>query len=148
MLVYHIWIIAGIACLILEVFTPGFFIASVGIGAFCAAVASRFDLNFTWQIISLTAGTLLTFLTVRPLLYAGKKNKENARTAVHALIGREALVLDDIINHENRGRVKIGGEEWKARSASGAPVEKNTVVTVEKIEGVTAFVTPINPEDK
>jgi membrane protein implicated in regulation of membrane protease activity len=138
---WHIWIIVGVAFLILEVFTPGFFVASLGVGAFLASVASYFDLSPTWQIVAMTVGTLLTFLFVRPLILATHKRKADPReTGTNALIGRDALVLETIVNSTNRGRVKIGGEEWKARSSTGEDIAEDVTVKVDKIEGATAFV--------
>lgn len=43
--IYQIWIIAGIICLILEIFIPGFFVAAIGIGAFFASPPSAASKN-------------------------------------------------------------------------------------------------------
>ena len=138
----HIWIIVGLAFLICEVFTPGFFIASIGIGAFFAALASFLGAGFTVQIAALTLGTALVFVFIRPLVCAVHSNNvTGGKTGTEALIGRSARVISPIRNAENTGRVKIGGEDWKALAADGSDIPEGATVIVERIEGVTVFVT-------
>lgn len=143
MQVWHIWIIVGFVMLILEVFTPGFFLASIGIGAFMASFASYFKSSLTIQITALAAGTLITFIFARrffALLH--NISGDDRRTGVEALIGRDAVVVEPITGSHGCGRVKIGGEEWKACALQTDNIPEGATVTVEKIEGVTVFVKP------
>ena len=41
------------------------------------------------------------------------------------------------------GQVKLNGMEWTARSTSGEPIPAGTIVKVDRIEGVKAFVSPV-----
>lgn len=139
--IWHIWIIIGIAFLVWEVFTPGFFVASIGVGAFFAAITSYFGGGATYQVISIIIGALITFLFIRPLFLWYQKSKgDNRETGTYALIGQTALVLESIKSNTNEGRVKVKGEEWKACSSCGDNIEEGDLVVVEKIEGATAFV--------
>ena len=38
--------------------------------------------------------------------------------------------------------------EWTARSTNGNPIPQGTLVKVDKIEGVKAFVTPVEMKEK
>jgi membrane protein implicated in regulation of membrane protease activity len=61
------------------------------------------------------------------------------RTGTAALAGTKAVVLQRV--DANGGRVRIGGEEWSARSYMEDGVfEPGTRVEVVKIEGATALV--------
>jgi membrane protein implicated in regulation of membrane protease activity len=63
------------------------------------------------------------------------------RTGTSALVGRSALVLEEVTSHD--GRVRIGGEVWSARSydeSRDMPV--GSTVDVFQIEGATALVHP------
>jgi membrane-bound ClpP family serine protease len=40
------------------------------------------------------------------------------------------------------GSVFAGGEEWRARSADGEPLERGTPVRIVKVEGLTLTVEP------
>ena len=63
-------------------------------------------------------------------------------TNVDSVIGTRGYVLSDVDNKNASGRVKLGGMEWTARSTSGAVIPKGTLVQVDKVEGVKAFVSP------
>ena len=63
-------------------------------------------------------------------------------TNVDSVIGTRGYVLSDVDNENASGRVKLGGMEWTARSTSGTVIPKGTLVQVDKVEGVKAFVSP------
>ena len=67
-------------------------------------------------------------------------NPAVVRTNVDALLDSTGYVTADIDNIEARGQVKLGTMEWSARSTSGAPIPKGTLVKVDRIEGVKAYV--------
>jgi membrane protein implicated in regulation of membrane protease activity len=63
------------------------------------------------------------------------------RTGGAALIGKRAVVLERIANHEGVGRVRIESEVWTARSLDDELViEPGTTVEVIDIKGATALV--------
>ncbi len=63
------------------------------------------------------------------------------RTGTAALVGRHAIVLDEVTGHS--GRVRIGGEEWSARSYDETlTIPAGSKVDVMQIEGATALVYP------
>ena len=65
------------------------------------------------------------------------------KTNVDSIIGMECYVTADIDNVAATGTVKLGAMEWTARSFGGEKISTGTLVKVEKIEGVKAFVTPV-----
>ena len=65
------------------------------------------------------------------------------KTNVDSLIGTTGVVTVTIDNVMATGTAKIGAMEWTARSTSGEVIEAGTLVTVDKVEGVKAFVTPV-----
>ena len=63
------------------------------------------------------------------------------RTGTAALVGRPAYVLEEVTGRS--GRVRIGGEEWSARSYDETQViPAGATVDVMHIEGATALVYP------
>ena len=70
-------------------------------------------------------------------------NPKLSKTNVDAVIGSEGKVTSDIDNITATGQVKLGAMEWSARSSSGIPIPKGTLVKVDRIEGVKVFVTPV-----
>lgn len=67
-------------------------------------------------------------------------NPKVEKTNVEALVGTRGYVTSDIDNLTAVGQVKLGAMEWTARSTSGHPIPKGTLVKVDRIEGVRAFV--------
>ena len=66
------------------------------------------------------------------------------KTNVDAIVGSTGYVTADIDNGSATGQVKLGAMEWTARSTSGDPISAGTLVKVDRIEGVKAFVSIVN----
>ena len=110
-------------------------------GALVAMVAAMLNAQLWLQILLFMAVSIGLLLSLRPLL---KKyiTPKKVRTNIDSVIGSQGIVTETIDNIAATGRVKLGGMEWSARSASGEVIEPGAVIMVEKIEGVKVFVTP------
>ena len=136
---YVIWFILGVSLSVIEIFTAGFFIIWFGIAAFVTAFATYFYHNLIFELAIFTLASI-TLLTLTKPLY-GKMN-EGPKTAsnVEALIGKTGIITTDIDNTQGVGLVKVEGETWSARSLHGDPIQVNTRVRVEKVEGAKLIV--------
>lgn len=65
------------------------------------------------------------------------------KTNLDAIIGMEGIVTVSIDNVSAAGQVKLGPMEWTARSTSGNRIQEGTLVRVDRIEGVKAFVSVV-----
>ena len=128
-----IWLSAGIILAILEVFTPGFFIVGIGVSMAITALFSAMGLPFWVQLLVCGVMILIFFLLVRPLVMK-IPHSDSKKTGTAALMGEEGIVVETITRIEG-GRVKVGGEVWKAKSDE--PIEKDLLVVVTGVEGVT-----------
>ena len=93
------------------------------------------------QVLLFFAVSIVLLAALRPLVkkhFTPKLEKTN----VDAVVGTTGTVISPIDNIQATGRVKLGGMEWTARSTSGEPIGEGTIVKVDRIEGVKAFVTP------
>lgn len=70
-------------------------------------------------------------------------NPRLSKTNVDAVIGAQGIVTAEINNITAAGQVKLGAMEWTARSTSGEAIAQGTLVKVDRIEGVKAFVSPV-----
>ena len=61
-------------------------------------------------------------------------------TNIDAVVGSAGYVTIAIDNLKAEGQVKLAGMEWTARSTSGKVIPAGTLVKVDRIEGVKAFV--------
>ena len=92
----------------------------------------------TLLFLAVSAGLLLA---LRPLVKKYLSPKLTA-TNVDSVVGSTGLVTAAIDNVSAVGQVKLGAMEWTARSTSGQPIPVGTLVKVDRIEGVKAFVSP------
>ena len=60
---------------------------------------------------------------------------------VDAIIGKTGVVTVPIINAKNQGRVKVGGEEWKARALMPDKFfDKDDIVVILRRDELTLYV--------
>ena len=58
-------------------------------------------------------------------------------------IGKACVVLEEINDVQNTGRVRMGKEEWRAESNSGNDITAGTKVVVVSISGTRLIVEPV-----
>ncbi len=133
------WIVIGVVFLILEMITPAFFYMWFGIGAFIAAISALW-LDFYWQLsIFLLSSAALLALT-RPLARKIQKSESPRKIHLEEIIGKEALVIQEIDNEAGRGLVKVDGDVWRAISEDGEKIEKGEKVVILRVEGAHVVV--------
>lgn len=136
-----LWLVAAGVFGIGEMLTTGFFLAPFALGAALAAVTAAVGAGgiASWVVFVLVS--ILSLAVIRPIAKSHIKMPPQIRTGSAALIGKQAIVLERIVNDEGVGCVKIGGEVWTARSLDDDEViEKGTRVQVIDIRGATALV--------
>ncbi len=136
-----LWGIIAVICFMLEMFFPSFWIAILGIGAIAASLASFLGAGTIFQIAALSLTSIVCGLFLRPLAMKYIYRKENdIPTNTAALIGKKVQVLKEISVSGN-GRVKIGGETWKAiPDVEGSVFKEGDIVTVKKVDGAKVIV--------
>ncbi len=139
--VWHIWVIIALVFVIVEMFTTGFAVMCISFGCLFGAAASALDWDIKYQLLAFAVGTVLAFMTVRPLVYKFfyKKGQE-VKTNVDALIGRRAIVTERIEGELNAGRVKVDGDDWKAISLDAEPIEVGEAVEITAINSIIVTV--------
>jgi len=136
-----LWVIAAGVFGIGEMLTNGFFLAPFALGAGLAAITDLAGAGELASWIVFVAVSLLTLMLVRPIARAHMHTPPQIRTGAAALIGKQAIVLERIANHEGVGCVKIEGEVWTARALDDDEViEQGKRVQVIEIKGATALV--------
>ena len=136
-----IWLILMIVFLMVESQTVTMVSLWFGAGALAALIAALCGAELWLQIVLFFAVSIVLLAALRPLAqkyFTPKITKTN----VDSVIGMQGLVTADINNVTAQGQVKLGAMEWTARSTSGEPIKAGTLVKVDKVEGVKAFVTP------
>lgn len=147
---YHYWIIAALICFIIEIFTAGFAIICFSIGALCGALAVWLGLGIVWQIVFFAVGTFISFVFIRPfvLKFIQKKSPEELKTNADALVGKVAVVVEEIDNGASKGRVAIDGDTWKAVSENGETISADKKVKVVRRESLVLYVEALAKDEE
>ncbi len=134
-----VWIVIGVICAIIEIFTPGFLFLSIGVGAIITGILSKIITNVPLQILIFAIITFLLFISTRR--WSKRLFSKTEETNIYALKGKKGFVVKEI-PAEGRGYVKVGGEEWSAISEEGKKIEQNKNIIVSKVEGNKLIVLP------
>lgn len=133
MAIWMIWLIAGILCIIIEIFTPGFLFLSFGLAAIITGLFSLLIDNIIIQFIIFSITTFLIFFNLRK--FSNKLVSQDYQdTNVNALKGKKGFVIKEITKTA-KGLVRIEGEEWSAISKHGEGIEIGKQVIVKDIDG-------------
>lgn len=136
-----VWLALMIFFLIIEAMTVMMVSTWFAVGALVALLLSLLHLEVWLQVVMFFLVATVLLACLRPMVQRHFTPKLS-RTNVDALIGTQGYVTADIDNICAAGQVKLGGMEWTARSADGLPIPAGTLIRVEYIEGVKAYVLP------
>lgn len=138
-----IWFGIMLAFLVVEASCPIHLVSIwFSVGALVAMIAAALHAAVWLQIVLFVAVSGVLLAALWPFTRRFLKPKL-AKTNVDAVVGQRGHVTETIDNIDAAGQVKLGGMYWTARSVSGQPIAKGTLVQVERIEGVKAFVRPV-----
>jgi len=107
---WTIWLIAAATLLLLEVFTPGFLLACLAVGAAGASAGAAFGWSIEIQLVLFSIFSGLSLWLLRPMLRTWFA-ATGAKTNHDALIGAVGRVESDV-TAGHRGYVKIDGDSW------------------------------------
>jgi len=138
----YLWLIVAVVLAVVEGATLNLTTIWFAVGALAAWLVTFLNFSWTLQIIIfvLVSGILLIF--TKPLVKKYLKVGE-VKTNAEEVIGKEAIVIENINNINAKGKVKVKGQIWTARSYNSDVIEKDTIVRVLRIEGVKLIVQKI-----
>jgi membrane protein implicated in regulation of membrane protease activity len=141
MMSWIVWLIIAAVLGVAELLTTTLAFGLIAVAAIVAAVVGAFHLGVPLQLVAfiVAAGAGLGF--VRPVAIKHVRQPPPLRTGTAALVGRSAVVTEEVTEHA--GRVRIDGEEWSSRPYDDSLViPVGTKVDVLQIKGATALVHP------
>ena len=142
-----IWLGIMVVFLFMEANTVSLVSIWFAAGSLAALIASLFGAPGWLQITLFLVTSAAALACLRPLVRKYIKPKI-VPTNTDALLNSQGYVTEEIDNLAAHGQVKLGAMEWTARSTNGNPIPQGTLVKVDKIEGVKAFVTPVEMKEK
>jgi membrane protein implicated in regulation of membrane protease activity len=132
------WLILAIALIVLELFTYQFVSIWFAVGALITTLFTAIfsDLDIWWQVLIFVVSSLAFLFATRPLVRKLLAKRGRAHeTNLELIIGKDAVVVEDIDNIKGFGAVKINGLVWSARSQNDEDIRAGEIVVIKKIEG-------------
>lgn len=138
-----IWLVLLVVFLIVEAACPIHLVSLwFAAGALVAALTSLLG-GELWLQITLFFVVSVTLLAALWPLTKKFLQPKICPTNVDATVGVRGYVITAVDNLSAQGQVKLNGMDWSARSTSGETLPVGTLVQVDRIEGVKAFVSPV-----
>ena len=139
---WQIWLIAAGVFIIGEIITVGFLLFWLSIASLIAMVVSFFTSNVIIQMTVFVISSGLLIFATKPLVKKLAK-KDSVSTNVYSIIGKTAIVIEDIDWASGTGQIKCEGEVWSAKADEQVDIPTGSEVEIVSIEGVKAYVKPL-----
>lgn len=142
-----IWLIVAAALVITEVLTQMIWTLCLAIGCVGALVASLFGASIVWQIVIMAIVSVVAFVWLIPVFKrwheeSNRKEKRDDRTGMDALLGRKAVVTEEI-RPGQLGRARIDGDNWQVRSSEEETIKNGSEVVVTSYDSIILHVKPV-----
>jgi membrane protein implicated in regulation of membrane protease activity len=141
MAAWVVWLILAVLLGVAEVFTLTAVLGLLGGAAVITAGGAAIGLPPALQLLVFAVASAAGLLLVRPIAQRHALRPQPQAFGTDALVGRTAFALTEVT--ARAGTVRIGGEDWTARSlAEGVVIPAGAPVHVMQIDGATALVYP------
>ncbi len=136
-----IWIIIGAIFIVAEIFSVSFFAGPIGLACLVTALINFSGASATWQLVGFSATSVGLLLAVRPIWKRMMANRADQEVSgIDTYVGRQGKITETVDTQAETGRIKIGGESWRAVPDKSIIIEEGTMATVIRIEGSKAVV--------
>ncbi|MEO5863968.1 MAG: NfeD family protein [Nitrospiraceae bacterium] len=142
-MIWWYWMLLGLVLLGVEMVTPGgFYILFFGLAALIVgSLAGMGIAQADWLQWLLFSGlAILSLLVFRGPLLARLNKHDQGLPAVDTLAGESAIPLEDLAV-SGTGKAELRGTTWTAHNAGPSPLIKGQRCKVERIEGLTIWIT-------
>ena len=139
------WLAATVVFVLVELMTVGLTSIWFAAGSFVAFIIALLGGNVVVQGIAFILVSVVLLALTKP--WAGKYiNSRTVKTNVDELIGKKAVITEDVDNDRAAGTAVLDGREWTARSADGSVIEAGALAEIMEIQGVKLIVRKIREE--
>ncbi len=134
------WTVLAVVAGVAEIFTAGFFLLPISIGAIGAAIIAWAGIDPAAQWLVFFGVTAIAFGYLRR--FAQRQDIFQPRVGANRWVGARGIVVEAIEPDRSRGLVRVDGEEWRATS-DGGEIPKGARVTVKEVTGSKMVVVQI-----
>ncbi|KAA0874170.1 NfeD family protein [Nitrincola tapanii] len=132
---WHVWLIAAVILMIMELLSLGFVAFALGLAALLTAAASFWGLadSAQWSVFALSAVILAPLLKYLFSRYAPSQRRSALAGEPHSL---EGVIIEQT---PGKLRIQIEGDLYPFRSLSEQTLAVGTRVKVREFDGITAI---------
>jgi membrane protein implicated in regulation of membrane protease activity len=141
---WAVWLALSVALGAAELLSLDLILLMLAVGCIAGAITGALGAAVLLQVLVAGAASVAMLALVRPNLIKRLHTGPELQLGHGKLVGREALVTEDITPH-SPGRVKLAGEIWTAQPYDESlTIPAGETVDVLMIKGATAYVHPIH----
>ncbi len=135
-----VWLIIAAILFVGEIITAGFLLLWFAIAAIVAMLVSFITTNLFIQTLIFLIVSVILIIFTRPLLSKYTKG-DNTVMNSQTIVGKTAIVTEDISLLNSTGQINVDGEIWSAKTYNpDLTIPKGSRVEIIGIDGVKACV--------
>jgi membrane protein implicated in regulation of membrane protease activity len=145
-----VWVVAGVAFAVAEVFTLGFVLLWFGVGAIAASLVALAGLGVGMQLFVFLGVSIALTIASRTIFENAlfRRRQPQLKMGVDSLPGQVGTVTEASRGALNEGAVKVFGSTWTAFPVEGEePLELGERVAVDRVDGATIYVRRVRPSE-
>lgn len=131
---WTIFVVAGLASLILEMVMPTMFFLNFAVAGLITAILAIFITNWVHLVLIFVALSLVSIVFLRPILIKHKDSKENKTGMEDKYIGKIVKVKEPVSKFS--GAITIYDERWEARCDNDDTIPEGTEVRIIKYDSL------------
>ncbi|WP_232818182.1 NfeD family protein [Zobellella maritima] len=136
LLAWHLWLIAALILLLLELLGTGFFAFALGLAALVAMISALMGLEAAGQWFTFAIAAALIAPALKVLFRRLAPSRRSS-----ALAGERGEREGELVQLENgEFRLKLEGDLFPVRSESNRPLLAGARVKVRRFDGITALI--------
>ncbi len=141
MVLWEIFAIVGLVCLILEMVLPSMFFLNLAFAGFATAVLALFIHSLVILTVIYVILSILFILLLRPILLRNRESKLQETGMEGKYIGKIVKVIEPVTKFS--GAITIYDERWEARVDSDEEIPAGSEVRIVKYDSLVLTVEKI-----
>ncbi|MBS6602983.1 MAG: NfeD family protein [Brachyspira sp.] len=139
MVLWQLYTIVGVICIILEMVVPSMFFLNLAIAGFITAVISLFINNADMLTLDFIILSLVSLFVLRPLLLRTLKSSKDKETGIEGdYIGKVVKVIEPVT--KTTGAITIYDERWNARVDNDEEIPAGSEVRIIRNDSLIMYV--------
>jgi membrane protein implicated in regulation of membrane protease activity len=133
------WVIAGIALMVGEMLTGGFFLVFIALGCFAASLVAAIGQPMALQMVACALVSIVGVGALRKSL----QRKMLKSISLNADVGKE-IQIDQAIPPHQRARITYQGTQWEANNLGSEGIKVGDRIVIVGIDGISLLIRKVN----